>query len=220
MTSPISESTLQRFREAAAGGQASPAGVAVAAVSASFAFGLVAKALTVSARRDSHHADLAKLEPLAAALRLESSRMLELAERDTAAFEHYLACVRSPRATDEERSERRHALDAALHHAIDVPLAAARATASGIAACAQALPMTDLAVLADLAAAASLLSGALRAFLVCAQSNVSVLGAHDASLQVPLAQEAGRHRHALQLAQQVMEQVAQALEPAHPGRAD
>ena len=220
MTSPISESTLERFREAAAGGQASPAGVAVAAVSASFALALVAKALTVSARRDPHRADLAKLEPLAATLRLESSRMLVLAESDTAAFEGYLACVRLPRATDEERSGRQHALDAALRQSIDVPLAAARATASGITLCSQALPMTDLAVLADLAAAASLLAGALRAFLVCAESNLSVLGPRDASQGQRLAQETDRHRHALQLAEQVLQQVAQALAAASPGRPD
>lgn len=220
MTSPISESTLQRFREAAASGHPAPAGVAVAAVSAGFALGLVAKALTVSARRGPHRADLAKLEALAAALRSESSRMLELAESDTAAFESYLVSVRLPQATDEERIERRHALDVALRQAIGVPLAAARATATGITLCSEALSMTDLVVLADLAAAAALLSGALRAFLVCAESNVSVLGPQDASQRQLLAQEAGRHRHALDLAEEVLEQVAQALHAASPGCAD
>ncbi|MBW4051956.1 MAG: cyclodeaminase/cyclohydrolase family protein [Proteobacteria bacterium] len=218
MTSPISDSTLERFRAAAASGDPAPAGVAVAAVSAGFALGLAAKALAVSARRGPQSAELAKLEPLTATLRSQSSRMLELAAGDAAAFEAYLACVRLPYAKDEERIERRHALDAALRQAIDLPLAAARAAAAGLQLCAEALPMTDLVVLADLAAAVTLLCGSLRAFLLCAESNVRVLGPRDSSHAARLAEETGRQRRALDLAEEVLERVAGTLRAASPRR--
>lgn len=216
VTPPISESTLEGFREAAAGGQPAPAGVAVAAVSASFAFGLLAKALAVSARRDGPAADLPRLGPLTDTLRAESSRMLQLAAEDTAAFDAYLACVRLPHATDRERMERRNALDAALRQAIDLPFAAARAAAAGLQLSAEALSMTDLVVLADLGAAVTLLSGALRAFLLCAESNVRVLGPRISSYRERLAQETGRHRRSLQLAESVLERIAATLGAASP----
>ena len=206
---------MERFREAAAGGQPAPAGVAVAAVSAGFALGLLAKALAVSARRGGPAADLAR--PLLDTLRAESGRMLQLAADDTAAFEAYLACARLPHATERERIERRSALDAALGKAIDLPLAAAAAAAAGLQCSAEALALVDLVVLADLGAAVALLSGALRAFLLCAESNVGVLGPGMSAYRERLAEATGRHRSALQLAEEVLGSVAGRLSTASPG---
>ncbi len=208
---------MERFREAAAGGQPAPAGVAVAAVSASFALGLLAKALAVSARRGGPAADLARRQPLLDTLRAESARMLQLAADDTAAFEAYLACARLPHATERERIERRSALDAALGKAIDLPLAAAAAAAAGLQCSAEALSLVDLVVLADLGAAVALLSGALRAFLLCAESNVRVLGSRMSAYRERLAEETGRHRSALQLAEEVLGRAAGRLSTASPG---
>jgi formiminotetrahydrofolate cyclodeaminase len=216
LTTPVAESTLERFRDAAAGGQPAPAGVAIAAVSASFAFGLLAKALAVSARREGPAADPAKLEPLMTRLRTESSRLLQLAAEDTAAFEAYLASARLPQASERERTERRNALDAALGKAIDLPFAAAAAAAAGLQWSAEALPLVTLVVLADVGAAVSLLAGALRAFLICAESNVRVLGPRTHAYRERLAQETQRHRGTLQLAEQVLGRVAGSLEAGHP----
>ncbi|MGH8298123.1 MAG: cyclodeaminase/cyclohydrolase family protein [Steroidobacteraceae bacterium] len=216
MTIPVSGSTLERFREAAASGHPTPAGVAVAAVSASFAFGLLAKALAVSGRRDARSVNLAKLEPLTAAVRAESSRMLQLADDDIAAFEAYLAGARLPHATDRERLERRQALDSALRQAIDLPLAAARSAAVGLQLCAEAVSMTHLVVLADLATAVTLLSGALRAFLLCAGSNVRQLAPETSSHRELLAKETDRHKRVLRQAEEVLERVTGALEAAAP----
>lgn len=215
---PVAEATLERFREAVASGQPTPAGVAVAAVSASFAFGLLAKALAVSGRKDARSANLAKLEPLTAAARAESSRMLQLADGDIAAFEAYLAGARLPQATDQERLQRRQALDSALRQAIDLPLAAARSAAAGVQMCAEAVPMTHLVVLADLAAAVTLLSGALRTFLLCAQSNVTQLAPEASSHREQLAEEADLYKRALRQSKEVLKRVATALAVARPSR--
>lgn len=210
MTIPLSDSTLERFRAATASGHPTPAGVAVAAVSASFALGLLGKALEVSARKGTHAANPAPIGPLAAAARAESSRMLELAAEDMAAFEAYLAAARLPQTADRERLERRQALDSALRRAIEVPLAAGRSAAAGLQLCADALPLTHPVVLADLGAAATLLSGALRAFLLCADSNISQLTPEMPAHDERLALEADRHQRALRLAEEVLERVAAA----------
>jgi methenyltetrahydrofolate cyclohydrolase len=218
LTTAVSESTLERFREATASAHPTPAGVAVAAVSASFAFGLLAKGLAVSARRDAQSVTSGKLEPLAAAARAESSRMLQLASDDMAAFEAYLAAARLPRSSDRERRERQKALDAALRQAIDLPLAGARSAAAGVRLCAEAASVTHLVVLADLATAVTLLAGALRAFLLCAHSNVSQLAPQTSSHRELLASESNTHQQALRQAQELLDRVAAALEAARAKR--
>ncbi|HJS89508.1 MAG TPA: cyclodeaminase/cyclohydrolase family protein [Steroidobacteraceae bacterium] len=211
LTGPISGSTLERFREAAASAHPTPAGVAVAAVSASFAFGLLAKALAVSGRRDAQAIHTGKLEPLTAAARAESSRMLQLATDDVAAFDAYLAGTRMPRATERERLERRQALDSALRQAIDLPLAAARSAAAGLQLCSEALAMTHRVVLADLGSAVTLLAGALRGFLLCAESNVRQLAPEGSSYGELLAKEADRYQRTLRQAQDVLDRITAAL---------
>jgi len=198
--------------------QPTPAGVAIAAVSASFALGLLAKALAVSGRRSVHGADTARLEPLTVAARAESSRMLQIATDDAAAFETYLASARLPRTTDRERLERRQALESAFRRTIDLPLSAARSASAGLKLCVDGIPMTHVMVVADLAAAATLLAGALRAFLLCAESNVRLLAPESPAYRELIAHEASRHERAHHQAQEVLDRVAAALEAAEPGR--
>lgn len=80
--------------------------------------------------------------------------------------------------------------------------------------------MTHLVVLADLATAVTLLSGALRAFLLCAQSNVSQLAPETSSHRELLAKETDHHKRALRQAEETLERVAAAFEAAGPSRDD
>lgn len=218
LANALSDLTLERFREAAASTHPTPAGVAVAAVSASFAFGLLVKALTVSGRKDAHSIDPGQLEPLLAAAQAESRRMLQLATDDVTAFEAYLTATRMPRSTERERLERQRALDAALQQAIDLPLAAARSAAAGLELCIAALAVTHRVVLADLATAATLLGGALRAYLFCAQSNVGQLAPERSAIAERLAGESERYRHSLRRAEELLERIAARLAAAPAGR--
>jgi formiminotetrahydrofolate cyclodeaminase len=216
MTTALSDSTLERFREAAAGGGPTPAGVAIAAVSASFAFGVLAKALTVSVRRQALAAAAARLDGLAGAARIESTRMLQWAAEDTAAFEAYLESARLPGSSETERLERRRALDSAVSRTIELPLAAARSAIAGLQLCGEALSLTHPVVLADLGCALTLLQGALRAFLLCAESNVRQMTSADSAHRARLEAESGRCRHALRQSDEVLEAVGAALAAVHP----
>jgi len=175
MAAPIWESSLEQFRAAAASGDPTPAGVAVSAVSASFALGLLAKVLKVSGRHKKFAASAAKIGSLSDAARAEAKRMLQFAEEDIAAFSAYVASGRLPQATDREREERQRAVNAAVRKAIEIPLAAARSAAAGLELCSEASGLTHAAVIADLGAATSLLSSAMRIFLLCADSNLRQL---------------------------------------------
>jgi formiminotetrahydrofolate cyclodeaminase len=124
-TAPVSELTLEGFRGAAASGESVPAGVAVCAVSASFALGLLAKVVKVSGRRKGFTGDPSKAENIADAARAESRRMLQFAEDDMAAFNAYMATSRLPQTTEREKEERKRAMDASVRKAIEMPVAAA-----------------------------------------------------------------------------------------------
>lgn len=188
-----------------------PAGVAIAAVSSGFALGLLAKALAVGARRKTPSGSLATLESLAAAAQAASRRLLQLADDDVAAFEAYLAATRAPSSTEEERQRHRQTLDSAARRAIEVPLAAAREAAAGLQLCAEASTLTPLPLTADLGVTAGLLLGALRGFLLCAESNVRQLGPEAASFRERVATEAQRLSGACRTAETVLEHARKAL---------
>jgi len=216
VTTPVSADTLESFRRAAASQQPTPAGVAVAAVSSGFALGLLAKALSISARRKALAVNLTQLESLSAAAQAASSRMLQLADDDVAAFEAYLAATRLPCATEQEGEERRQVLDAAVRRTIEVPLAAAKEAAAGLQLCRDAATLALPALIADLGVTATFLASGLRAFLLCADSNVRQLAPQSASLHERLAAETQRHAIALRQAEEVLGLVRKALEAFAP----
>jgi formiminotetrahydrofolate cyclodeaminase len=211
----LSQITLERFRSEVAGQQPMPAGVAIAAVSAGFALGLVAKVLAVVGRRSRQPPEsTARLEPLTGAAQVASQRMLQLAGDDIAAFEAYLTARRLPHSTESDRQARQEAIDSAVRRAIDLPLAAAQEVAAGLQLCSDVSAFTPVALIADIGVAASLLAGALRGFLLCAESNVRQLATDAASYHERLATETKRHEQSLRRAQAVLERVRMAVEAA------
>lgn len=209
----IPEYTLEQFRDAAAGQQPTPAGVAVGAVSASFALGLLAKVLTVTSRRRQSSAG-PSLETLTAAAQAASQRMLQLAGDDNAAFDAYLAAKRLPHSTEPERQTREQAVNSTVRHAIDLPLAAAQEASAGLQLCSEMSALTPLPLLADLGVAANLLASALRSFLLCAESNVRQLAPNAASYRAQVAAESKRHERALRQAEAVLAHAEASLESA------
>jgi formiminotetrahydrofolate cyclodeaminase len=200
----LSHVTLEHFRREAAAQNPMPAGVAIAAVSAGFALGLVAKVLAISGRRNALPENAARLEPLAAAAQAASQRMLQLAGDDIAAFEAYLTARRLPHSTESECQARQQHIDSAVRRAIDLPLAAAREAAAGLQLCSEVSALTPPALVADLGVTADLLASALRGFLLCAQSNVRQLAPDADAYRERLATETRRHEPALRQAQALL----------------
>ncbi len=213
-TAPVSELTLEGFRGAAASGESVPAGVAVCAVSASFALGLLAKVVKVSGRRKGFTGDPSKAENIADAARAESRRMLQFAEDDMAAFNAYMATSRLPQTTEREKEERKRAMDASVRKAIEMPVAAARSAATGIGLCADATGLVHPVVMADLGAATALLAGGLRVFLLCADSNIGQLATDPAIFRSVMSGRPEWESKALRQAEVALKQVASAIENA------
>jgi formiminotetrahydrofolate cyclodeaminase len=172
VTTRVSDYTLEDFSREAASRHPTPAGVAVAAVAGSFALGLLAKVLIISRHRKALADHAGSLESLAAAAQAASSRMLQLADDDVAAFQAYLAATRLPSSTEQQREERQRAIGSARYRTIEVPLAAAQEAAAGLQLCSDASTLVPRELIADLDVTTALLEGARRGFLRCANSNV------------------------------------------------
>jgi formiminotetrahydrofolate cyclodeaminase len=208
----IWESTLENVRSATASGEPVPAGVAVSAISASLALGLLAKVLKISGRRKDFPGNQSKLEAIADSARAQSKRMMQVAEEDMVAFNNYMASARLPQGSDKERDDRKRSTDSAVRKAIEMPIAAARAAASGIELCAEAAGMVNTVVAADLGAAASLLSAALRVFLLCADSNFRQLAPDPSLHRTIMAERLDWETKAFRQAESVLKQVAAAID--------
>jgi formiminotetrahydrofolate cyclodeaminase len=209
---PVWESTLEHFRSATASGEPVPAGVAVSAISASFALGLLAKVLKISGRRKDFGGNHAKLERIADSARAQSKRMMQVAEEDIVAFNNYMASLRLPQGTDKERDDRKRSMDSAVRKAIEMPIAAARAAASGIELCGEAAGLVNTVVAADLGASASLLSGALRVFLLCADSNTRQLAPDPSLHRAMMTERIDWETKAFRQAESVLKHAAEAID--------
>jgi formiminotetrahydrofolate cyclodeaminase len=136
--------------------------VAAAALSASLALRVLKSVLEVVARKH----DSARPRELIAAAGEAAERLVELAAADGAAYAAYM----------QARRERSPEVQAALRIAIDTPLNVARAATGGIDLCLEAAGLTRGAITADVAGAAALLAGGVRATLCSVDANRRALG--------------------------------------------
>jgi methenyltetrahydrofolate cyclohydrolase len=159
MADSIWKSTLEEFRDQLAGRDPVPAGVSVAAVSASLGLSLLMKVLEITRKRKDFDGDPEKIEEMLDSARAESRELERYADEDIVAFAQYMASRRTSNQA------------AALRKAIEIPLAAARAAASSLKLCAAAAAITPASIAPDLGTAAVLLAGSVRAMLLSVESN-------------------------------------------------
>lgn len=163
----IWDATLEGFRESVADAEPVPAGVSVAAVSATLGVSLLQKVLAMVAKRKSFTGDRGHVASLREAAGNISERLAQCANEDIGAYRAY-AEARSLKAGDVEMAR-------TLRDVVDVPLRAARSALTGLDLCADAAGIVRGAVAADLATAAILLAGAVRAMLLSAEVNLGQL---------------------------------------------
>jgi formiminotetrahydrofolate cyclodeaminase len=168
MTDSIWTAALATFRDRVAGLEPVPAGVSVAAVSATLGLGLLIKALEIASKRKDFSGDRELVATLLHEARNKSQILAHLADEDIAAFHQYLDCLR-----------RKESTSSAIRKAIEVPLAVARASAASVTLCEQATGLVHAFVAPDLATAAALLAAAVRSTLGTLEFNVQQLPESD-----------------------------------------
>ena len=167
---------LATFVDRTASADPTPGGGSAAMVSAAIGIALVVMALRVTAAKSE---DADAIDPL---LRAGERLREELAAHATAdfdVFEGYMAALRLPKKSEEEKSQRRERLAQARIAATEVPLNAAHGALDGLDIARQAAHVCDAGIVSDVGAGAALLNGALTATLY--NVDINLRGMDDAS---------------------------------------
>ena len=132
--------TVAQLLAALASPDPTPGGGTAAAIAGAMGTSLLAMVAGLAKSKNNLDHEKASLAAAKAALEPVSSRLMELADADTGAFDDVMAAYRRPKTTDEEKAARTVAIQAALRRATDVPLETLRACAEALT---HARPVTD-----------------------------------------------------------------------------
>ncbi len=158
--------------ERTASADPTPGGGSVGMLAGSFGVGLVLMALEVTRKRkdapDGIDALLDDGRPL-----LESAR--RSVDADVEVFDAFMAALRLPKESDEEKARRRAAMQDATVEATEVPLEAAGLCLKALDLAARAAGLAHPNILSDVAAGSMLLAAAGRAVLLNVDANLGTL---------------------------------------------
>ena len=166
------KSTLEEFDSQIGQGDAITGAVAVASISAAFAVSLLCMVLEITARKKESESHQGHLQKLLAAAKAEWEHLRRAADEDRAAYGAYRKASGLPRASEQDRAERRYAMLVTLQEATETPLRAARSAVKAIELCAEAATLARGDVAADIGGAAAILNGAVRAILNSVDANL------------------------------------------------
>jgi len=175
MSDSIWAASLATFRDRVASIDPVPAGVSAAAVTATLGLALLTKVVDIASNRKDFSGDRELAASLLHEARNQSQILVQLAEEDIAVYRRYLDALR-----------RKESIEQARRKTIEVPLAIARTSASGIALCEQAAQLIHVALAPDLITARALLAAAVESTLSTVKANLEQLPSGD-----PYGEEAG-----------------------------
>lgn len=130
--------TIHDFAERLASGAAAPGGGSAAALAGALAAALAAMVAHLTLGRPKYAEHEVEMQTVLAQSDRLRAQLLALVDADTAAYENVMAAYRLPKSNAAEVAAREDAIQAALRHAADIPLAAAEA-------CVQVLNLAALA---------------------------------------------------------------------------
>jgi len=168
------ERPLRTYLEDAASGRPTPGGGSVSALAGALGVTMAEMAANFTLGREQFRAVAPEVMELASVLTGARSKLLDLMEKDIAAYGQVASAYGRPRVTEEEKAARARAVQEALVVALEAPLAAMRVAAGALAATRRLVEVANPNLLSDVGVAAELLWGALRG----ARLNVDVNLAH------------------------------------------
>ncbi|NBC33095.1 MAG: methenyltetrahydrofolate cyclohydrolase [Alphaproteobacteria bacterium] len=195
--------SLATFRDRTASDAPTPGGGSAAMVSATIGLGLVLMALRVTARKAG---DPEKLTPVVASADGLLAELSAHADADIAAFEGYMAALRLPKASEEEKAARKAALAQAGEAGTETLLNAAQSALEALDLTDQAARLAQANILSDVGAGGAILHGAIMAVLFTVDINLP--GIKDPELRTEYA---GSRAHLGEAAARRYEAIRQTL---------
>ncbi len=180
------------FLDDLASSRPTPGGGAVAALAGAAGAALLAMVARLTAGRKGNEAVSDRMGEVAVLADRERADLLRLGDRDIAAFDAVMAAHRLPRKSDEERSARSAAVQAAMGSAAEVPLEVARRAAALLPAARELVETGNANAVSDAVSASQMLHAAVGAALANVAINLASL--EDAPRVASLGAEASRLR--------------------------
>jgi len=118
----LAELTATQFVKELASASPAPGGGSVAAYAGALSAALCAMVARLTMGKPKYRAVWEEMAHMAEKADAEAGRLLELMDDDTDAYNTVLAAFRLPRETDDEKTRRRAAIEAATRQAAQVPL--------------------------------------------------------------------------------------------------
>lgn len=152
-----------------------PGGGSAAALTAAVGLSLVAMVARMPRTKHGTDEDRQALDGVLQAVEHLAQHALDLVDDDAAAYDEVVAAYRKPKATDDQKVERRSAIEAALRGAAEVPLEVMRSCRAGLGAALEAAKTGNPSASSDVGVAVELLGAALRGAALNVRVNLSSL---------------------------------------------
>ncbi|MEA3507579.1 MAG: cyclodeaminase/cyclohydrolase family protein [Synergistota bacterium] len=183
----LAELTVEGFTNELASESPAPGGGSAAALAACLGASLASMVASLTVGKEKHRENWAAMEKTREEANHLRSRLLELMEEDTRAFNAFMAALRMPKDTDKQKAERSGAIQQATREAIDVPLETLKRCSDVVRLAAEACEKGNPNAVTDAGTAAAL----ARAAAVSAAYNVRInlAGLKDTETATRLAEE-------------------------------
>jgi formiminotetrahydrofolate cyclodeaminase len=181
MTNPVrlEELTVGALAERLASRDPVPGGGSAAALGGVLAAALVRMVVELTTGRLGSEASEGELRRIGASAADAQRELLELADRDAAAFAGVLQARRLPRDTDEERASRATELRTAIENATRIPLRTAEVASAVLDLAARVAPIGNPHATSDAGVAARFASAAVRGAALNVRINLASLADED-----------------------------------------
>ncbi len=173
--SRLTDRPIRELLAAFASAAPTPGGGSAAALTASVGLSLLAMVASMSRTRNGSDDDRATLDGALNAVEHLAGHTLTLVDDDAAAYDAVMEAYRKPRATEEEKVERRRAIEAALRGAAEVPLEVMRACRAGLTAAVDVARAGNPSASSDVGVSVELLKAALHSAALNVGVNLSSL---------------------------------------------
>ncbi len=167
--------TDRPFREllaAFASSAPTPGGGSAAALTASVAFALLTMVTRMPRTRTGTDDERTTLDRVSEETQRLGEHAVQLVDDDAASYEEVVAAYRLPKTTDDEKTARRAAIEAALRGAAEVPLDVMRACQAGLVSAIDVAKSGNPAAGSDVAVAVELLMAATRSAALNVRENL------------------------------------------------
>jgi methenyltetrahydrofolate cyclohydrolase len=166
----IGNRRIAEFLETLGSDSPTPGGGAAAAVTGASGAALIAMVANLTIDKAGYEEAWDRMREILPVVGAGRDELLELADRDAAAFDEVMAAFRMPKETDDEKAARRRAIQLAFEGAASVPLRVAERAAQMIDLGREAVTLGNDNAASDGLSAAYLLYAAVE----CAAANVLI----------------------------------------------